>query len=201
MIEKAHKIIRDTIRKTLGSYVDPEQIDRALNRGLTDYISEILNQGVNAKPISLTRYVKSVPVTNQIPDDFFKEITVLSVADDTRYEGEILTEQEFYDRKNSKLVGPETEHPIARMYSDTEGQKIEVLPEGGNYLLSYYREPIECKFAYTTPDNRTIVYDPDNSVDLDCNVLALSDVISRALLYLGVSLEAQNLILEEKAKQ
>jgi hypothetical protein len=201
MIENAHKIIRDTIRKTLGSYVDPEQIDRALNRGLNDYVSGLLQQGVNAKPLPLTRYVKAVSVTNQIPEDFLKEITIISVADNTRYEGEILTEQEFYDRKNSVLVGPETEHPIARLYSDNEGQKIEVLPAGGNYLLSYYRTPIECKFAYTTPDNRRIVYDADNSVDIDCNVLALSDVISRALLYLGISLEAQNLVMEEKAKQ
>ena len=201
MIENAHKIIRDTIRKTLGSYVDPEQIDRVLNRGLNDYVVSLLNQGVNAKPLPLTRYVKSVPVTDEIPEDFFKEITIVSVADNTRYEGEILTEQEFYDRKNSSLVGPETEHPIARLYSDNEGQKIEILPVDGNYLLSYYRKPIECRFAFTTPDDRRIVFDADNSIDIDCNVLALSNVISRALLYLGISLEAQNLIMEEKAKQ
>ena len=60
----------------------------------------------------------------------------------------------------------------------------------------YYRDIIDCKFAYTSPTNRNIVFDEANSIDLDCNSGALSDIVSGALAYFGISLEAQNLIVE-----
>lgn len=195
MIEEAHKIIRDTIRKQTGSMKTPAQIDRALNRALFDYMIFLLKS--NNNPQDIKRYIERVDADNGVPENMVREISISSEVDESEYEGEILSEKEFNDRRNSVLLAPEYTNPIARI----SGKEIEVLPVNGNYILTYYREPIECRYAYTVAENgRDIIFDPDNSIDLDCNKLAMSEVISRALLYLGISLENQSLVMEERIK-
>lgn len=209
LIEKAHNTIRRAIRKSLGSYVSPEDIDRNINRGLNDYIQLLLNPNLNTNIQPLTRYIseKDYNYTSvnryNLPDNFLKEVNIYSKVNGGVYEGEILKEQEFMDRRNSFIVPPIQEHPIARLLGVTESFPngiIEILPDQGNYQLSYYRNIIDCKYAYTSPDGRKIVFDEANSVDVDCNDSALSNVVSRALSYFGITLEAQNLVSEEQIK-
>jgi hypothetical protein len=201
LIQEAHEIVRDTIRKNKASYKSPEQIDRALNRGLTDYISFLMNPNTPSDSQPLTHWLEEQEINGTsatLNDNFFKESNIYSRVDGKEYEGDILSEQEFNDRANSYILGPMYEHPIARII----GRTIKFLPVDGNYVLSYYREPIKCKWAYTVAENqRDLIFDEENSVDLDCNRNSMSEVISRALYYLGISMEAQNLIMEEKGKQ
>lgn len=199
ILEQAHSLIRNTIRKSQGSYVSPEDIDLNLNRSLTDYVNDLLEQGMNANVQSLSRYISeenygsNSSIKYTLPTNFLKEITIQSRMNGSTYEGDILTDQEFSDRRNSYITPPEFTHPIARLV----GESIEILPVQGNYTLTYYREIVDCKYAYTSPTNRNIVFDEANSVDLDCNKGALSKIVSRALVYFGISLEAQNLVTEE----
>lgn len=209
LIQTAHDTIRRTVRKSLGSYVSPEDIDRNINRGLNDYVQFLLRPNANTNIQPLTRYIKRREYngisesSHNLPDDFLKEINIYSKADDTEYEGEILKEQEFTDRRNNYITPPDTEHPIARLLgvsnNFTNGE-IQILPVQGNYVLTYYRNIVNCKYAYTSPDNRKIIFDEANSIDVDCNESALSEVISRALMYFGITMEAQNLVSEEQLK-
>jgi hypothetical protein len=67
------------------------------------------------------------------------------------------------------------------------------------YYLSYPRVAV---FEYDVAENgRDIVYNEAYSVDLDWKPTALSEIISRALMYLGISLNDQGLLLEEKLKR
>lgn len=200
LIEESHEIIRDTIRKNSASYKSPEQIDRAINRGLTDYMAFLLNPNTPSDSQPLTYWLKEQVVNGTsatLNEDFLRESNIYSKVDGKEYEGDILTEQEYNDRANSYIIPPTYEDPIAKII----GSEIRFLPVNGNYVLSYYREPIQCKWAYTVENNRNLVFDADNSIELDCNRTSMSEVISRALYYFGISMEAQNLIMEEKGKQ
>lgn len=209
LIEKAHKLIRGTIRKSQGSYVSPEDIDMNLNRSINDHVLFLLSPKGNANNQPLSRYISrhsySNPSSNEygLPPNFLKEINIYSLADGNTYEGDILKEQEFTDRRNSYITPPDTIHPIARLLgtSDTyPNGVIEILPSQGNFIFSYYRTVNNCLFSYNSPDNRSIVFDEENSVEVDCNEGVLSEIVSRALVYFGVSLEAQNLLSEEAIK-
>lgn len=200
LIEEAHEIIRDAIRKNSGSYISPEQIDRALNRGVTDYMAFLLSPDTPSDSQPLTYWLKEQVVNStsaSLESDFLRESNIYSKIDGKEYEGDILSEQEYNDRANSYIIPPTYEDPIAKII----GEEIQFLPENGNYVLSYYREPVKCKWAYTIVDNRKFVFDEANSIDLDCNRTSMSEVISRALYYLGIGMQAQNLIMEEKGKQ
>lgn len=201
LIEEAHDIVRDTIRKNKAGYKSPEQIDRALYRGLTDYMGFLMQKGTSSETQPLTFWLKEQVINGSsatINEDFLKESNLYSKVDGKEYEGDILSEQEFFDRANSFILFPQYEDPIARIV----GRNIQILPQNGNYVFSYYREPVQCKWAYTVAENgRDLTFDEDNSIELDCNRTSMSEVISRAIYYLGISMEAQNLIMEEKGKQ
>lgn len=66
------------------------------------------------------------------------------------------------------------------------------------YYLVY---PIVGVFNYDVAANgRDIIYNPVGSVDLNWKPTALSEIVSRALMYLGISLKEESLIMEEKVK-
>lgn len=252
-----------------------------------------MNQGKRQNYLFIENIDYNISSTNifDLPNDFVEGITIFSRVGQEKYEGVILSEVEFLDRKNSLLLAPTIEKPIARIFDN----KIEFFPSnGGNYTLSYYKFPSEERplvtvsnnrisvrpdveveltyykypterrpivkfedqkmfikpfstnaelnyyafpverdalvrisgtdiicdpstvtqlalyylvypregvFNYTVAQNgRDITYNPTNSVDLNWKPTAISDIISRALLYLGISLTDQNLLLEEKLK-
>lgn len=66
------------------------------------------------------------------------------------------------------------------------------------YYLVY---PETAVYGYTVaPNGRDIIYEPSTTTDLNWKKTALSEIVSRALLYLGISLNEQSLIMEEKLK-
>jgi hypothetical protein len=68
--------------------------------------------------------------------------------------------------------------------------------------LYYLVYPITAVFGYTVaPNGRDITYNPATSTDLNWKPTALSEIVSRALMYLGISLNEQSLIMEEKLKR
>lgn len=72
LIQEAHSIVRDQIRKFKGAYQTPEQIDRALYRGLMDYYTSLFKTTDNVQ--KLNRYLKTVTHnttgTFTLPADF-----------------------------------------------------------------------------------------------------------------------------------
>lgn len=200
MIDLAHNIIREQIRKYRAAYKTPEEIDNALYRGLIDFYNGLFKSQQNSQQVS--RYLKeqtcNVTSTNvfALNSDFNRPVTINSTVSGQIYEGEILAENEWLDRKNSFILAPTLQQPIARIV----GTNIEFYPaDAGNYKLVYYRSPVQPKYNYTVAVNgRDITYNPSGSVDVDVNPSALNDVIVRALGYLGVSLNDQGLIVERQ---
>lgn len=75
--------------------------------------------------------------SSALPRDFMSHKNVIYLTDGTnQYEGAILPQNEFLDRKNSVLLAPDSENPIATIYNGT----IEMLPaltSYESYLLPY----------------------------------------------------------------
>lgn len=197
MIQKAHDIIRDQIRKFNGGYKSPEQIDRALYRGLLDYYNTLF-EGNNTQRYNyyLTEFPCNISGSNRfdLPENFKEEENIYSLYEGGKHEGDILTDTEYLDRIDSTLLAPDLEHPIARII----GKKIEFFPsDSGNFVLTYYRVPIVPKYAYTTPNGRDIVFDEPNSIEIDIRESGFNEVVSNALGYLGISLQEQGLLAEK----
>ncbi len=200
MIQLAHKIIREQMRKYRAGYKTPEEIDNALYRGLMDFYNNLFTSRANSQ--QLTRYVKeqacNITSTNQfaLNTDYNRPIIIKSLVGQSQHEGDILAENEWLDRLNSVMLAPDLEHPIARII----GTNIQFFPsDAGNFVLVYYRSPVAPVFAYTVAGNgRDITYNPTGSVDVDVNQNSLSNVIVNALGYLGVSLKDESLLLDKQ---
>lgn len=199
MINLAHKMIREQIRKYSGGYKSPEEIDNALYRALMDFYNSLFFPKINSQELS--RYLKeqvcniSSSNTFLINADFNKPVIIKSVIGAKTHEGDILEEREYLDRLNSYILTPDLEHPIARIV----GNNIEFHPsDAGNFIFSYYRSPIAPVFNYTVSGGRNITYNPIGSVDLDINPNSLNGVIVGALGYLGISLKEEGLLLEKQ---
>jgi hypothetical protein len=200
MIELAHKVIREQIRKYRAAYKSPEEIDNALYRGLIDFYNDLFKSKQNSQQLS--RYLKeqvcNISGTNifDLEADFHKPVNVISVVGGFPYEGDILSETEWLDRIKSLIIPPTLQNPIARIIGD----KVEFYPsDAGNFKLVYYRAPEKPVFAYTVDVNgRDITYNPVGSVDLDINEPAFDDVVVRAIGYLGISLSDQGLLVERQ---
>ncbi len=190
MIELAHNIIRDQIRKYSGGYKSPEQIDVALYRSLMDFVQR------TSRP---SRYLKeqayNISGTNSfnLPTDFYRHANIYSLINGKKHEGDVLDEMQFADRVNSHFLAPDLENPVARII----GSKIELYPiDAGNFVFSYYRTPIKPKYGYDLVNGRSIVFDPTTSTELDVDETDLNAVVSRSLFYLGISLKEETLVIE-----
>lgn len=204
MIQLAHTIIREQLRKYKAGYKSPTEIDNALYRGLLDFYNSLFSANDSQQ---LSRYVKeqvcNISSTNvfAIGADFNRPIIIKSIVGALQYEGEILAENEWLDRLNSVILEPDLQHPIARItgISNTT-QNIEFYPsDAGNFVLVYYRSPTKPVYNYTVAVNgRDITFNPTGSVDLDVHVNSINNVIVRAIAYLGISLKDESSLLERQ---
>lgn len=200
MVQLAHSIIREQIRKYRAGYKSPGEIDHALYRGLLDFYNSLFNSGNDSQPLSwyLVELPCNISGSNSfnLPVNYGRSAAIYSVVSSIRKEGDILAENEYLDRMQSLIIPPTLSNPVARII----GKKIEFYPsDSGNYILSYYRSPLSPVFNYTVAVNgRDIVYNPTGSVDVDVNLPSLNNVIVRALGYLGISLNDQELLLEKQ---
>jgi len=200
MVQLAHTIIREQIRKYKAGYKSPAEIDNALYRGLLDFYNSLFLSGSDSQPLSwyLTELACNISGSNSfdLPANYGRPAAIYSTVSSVRKEGDILSENEYLDRSESLIIPPTLSRPIARII----GKKIEFYPsDAGNYTLSYYRVPIKPIFNYTVAINgRDISYNPTGSVDVDVNNSSLNNVIVIAMGYLGVSLRDESLLLEKQ---
>jgi hypothetical protein len=200
MIELAHKVVREQIRKYRAAYKSPAEIDNALYRGLIDFYNDLFKSKQNSQ--HLTRYLKqqvcNISSANSftLNSDFSRPVNIYSTVSGQRHEGDILSENDWLDRVQSSIIFPDLQNPIARII----GTNIEFYPSNaGNFTLVYYRAPLKPVFNFTVAGNgRDITYNPTGSVQLDINEPAFDDVVVRSLGYLGVSLNDQGLLVERQ---
>jgi hypothetical protein len=203
LIKDAHDFIRMQIKKNRMGFISPEDIDRAVNRAVSDWMSaavfkykktgkfEYDHLLVKRTPFSVTAGNSGL-VT--LPDDYIEGLSIYVVNNGVLQEGTILGWDEFLEIQNSKIIPPDLNDPAATIYVDSSNvSKLQFAPvptDGStySYTLVYMRKPVKGSFGYSITASGNISYNAGTSINLDIDDRYFSDVLTRALLYLGISL-------------
>lgn len=207
-IKDAHDFIRGLLKKNKGGFISPEDIDRALNRAVNDFVSAIIFKFKDTKQFNydhlLTKkYDFSINPASSglttLPTDYFEGLTIYVLNNGVSREGTLYNWDEFLEVTNSVIVYPDLNFPAATIFIDSSNvAKIQVspVPTSGSYsyTLVYVKKPVPAVYNYTVNANGTFTYNPTNSVDLDISERFMGDIYSRTFAYLGVNLENQILL-------
>jgi hypothetical protein len=215
-IQEVHDFIRGLIKKNKGGFVSPKDIDRAVNRASVDWMSAILSKYSRTKKFEFDHLlvkkanfsVTSTTGTQSLPSDYVEGLTVyLTLSGGTPVEGTLYNWDEFLEIQNSSILAPTTSYPAATIFLDTDNtRKIQfspIPPATGTtytYTLIYFKLPAVAVYNYSTDNYGNITYVPSGSIDLDWDARYYGDILSRALMYLGISLDNQILLGAESLK-
>lgn len=201
-ISDAHDFIRSIIKKNKGGFVSPKDIDRAINRGVADWMSAVISKyhrtgKFEYDHLLVKRAALSATPANSavldVPTDYVEGLTIYHTnADGILIEGTLYSWDEFLEIKNSSILAPDRAYPAATIYLNESGTaKIEFapVPTSGTYSFTfvYMRKPATALYNYTV-SNGNITFNPTGSVDIDVADRYYSDIITRALMYLGITL-------------
>lgn len=205
-IKDAHDFIRSIIKKNKGGFVSPADVDIAINRGVSDWMNATLikYQGTGRFDFDHLLVKKkiftvssSTSVQSIAQDDYVQSLAIYLRDGANIKEGKIFNWDRFLEAKNSLILPPSLNDPIATVFVSEESSinvpKIEFapVPTAGTtyeYTLVYMRRPKKGVYAFTTSSGN-FTYNPTGSVDIDIDERYFSDITTRALMYLGISLK------------
>jgi hypothetical protein len=215
LMKDAHDFIRMQIKKNKMGFVSPEDIDRAINRGVSDWMSAVVFKYKRTGKYEYDHLlVKRVPITvtvasggiMDVPADYAEALTIYVDNGGVQTEGTIYSWDEFLEFQNSKILAPSLSYPIATIFmNDQTVPKVQFspVPTTGtySYTLVYMRKPTKGTFGYTVNSSTgTIVYNSGTTTNLDLDDRYFSDIVTRALMYLGISLGDTNTASTEQLK-
>lgn len=203
LMKDAHDFIRMQIKKNKMGFVSPDDIDRAINRGVSDWMSAVVFKYkktgkyeydhllVKRAPFSVTAGNSGIV---DVPTDYTEGLTIYVMNNGVLTEGTIYSWDEFLEIQNSKILAPSLDYPTATIYVDNTGAaklQFSPVPTDGStysYTLVYMRKPIKGVFGYTITSSGNISYNSGTTTNLDLDDRYFSDILTRALMYLGISL-------------
>lgn len=200
-IVDAHDFIRSIIKKNKAGFVSPKDIDRAINRGVADWMSAVIYKYHKTGKFEYdhllvkraTYTVASNTSVQDLPADYVEGLTIYHTNENSvQVEGTLYSWDEFLEVKNSSILAPDRAYPAATIYLDTAGTpKIEFapIPPSGNYTFTfvYMRKPATA-FYNAVVVNGNISASNSGNVDIDVSDRYYSDIVTRALMYLGITL-------------
>lgn len=215
LIEDLHDFIRGTIKKNYGGFVSPNDIDRAINRAQFDLFDQLVKNYkktelfdydhifLKQSNFSITSSDNGEKTLSSIDSNFIEAITFYyKDSSNNLHEGNLMKWDSFIDRKNSSIVPPiintaTSEYkPIATIYDG----KIQVAPRPSsgtyNFVLLYFKKPANGVYGYTE-SNGVITQNQSTSTDLDWDERSFSDIVNRALTYLGFPIKDAEIIQAE----
>jgi hypothetical protein len=166
-----------------------QDINLAVKSAQSDFYNDELKiyRETGIIPTSIKRFVKSTELTiingeAALPVDFSREVSFLT---DYGQEGDFLHPEAYQDRKNSYIIPPDEEFPIAKI----QDSKIIIEPDDLQKItLTYFRTPVD--FAYSVAvDGDGRGYTITGTTDIEFGIEYSNEIIRRALLYLGVSMQ------------
>lgn len=214
LIKDAHDFIRSIIKKNKGGFVSPGDIDIAINRGVSDWMSAVIYKYKKSGKFDYDHlFVKKktytvTPSTSVQPinaTDYVEALTIYAKGlDGVVREGTVYTWDEFLEVQNSAILVPDLFFSAATIFLSEAGvPSIQFLPVPATgsyeYTLMYMRKPAKAVYAYTT-SNGNITYNPTGSIDIDIDDRYFSDIATRALMYLGISLKDGDVASSEAMK-
>lgn len=214
-INEAHDFIRSLLKKNKGGFVSPADIDRVLNRAVSDFISAIIFRFRSTREFNYDHLLTKRQTFNitsgtgglfTLPDDYFEGLTIYVSSNGVQKEGTIYNWDEFLEVTNSTIITPDLNYPAATIFLDsTNVAKIQVAPVPTDastyvYTLVYVKKPTPAEYKYTPNANGTFTFNPTGSVNLDISDRFLGDIYARALMYLGINLDNPVLLQTEQLR-
>jgi hypothetical protein len=201
-IVDAHDFIRSIIKKNKAGFVSPKDIDRAINRGVADWMSAVIYKYHKTGKFEYdhllvkraTFTVSPTTSVQDLPTDYVEGLTIYHTNENSvQIEGTLYSWDEFLEVKNSSILAPDRAYPAATIYLDTTGTaKIEFapIPASGNYVFTfiYMRKPATAYYNAVV-SNGNISAASTGNIDIDVADRYYSDIVTRALMYLGVTLK------------
>jgi hypothetical protein len=215
LMKDAHDFIRMQIKKNKMGFISPEDIDRAVNRGVSDWMSAVVFKYKKTGKyeydhLLVKRAPYSVTAVNagllDVPADYTEGLTIYVMNNGVLTEGTIYSWDEFLEIQNSKILTPSLDYPTATIYVDNSGaSKIQFSPvptDGSTYAYTfvYMRKPAKGIFGYSITSSGNITYNAGTTTNLDLDDRYFSDILTRALMYLGISLNDTNTASTEAMK-
>jgi hypothetical protein len=217
-IKDAHDFIRSIIKKNKGGFVSPGDIDIAINRGVSDWMNAALYKYQRTGKFEYDHLLvkkkiftvaNSTSVQSIAQDDYVQGLTIfIKDGSSSPKEGTIYDWDRFLEIKNSSILAPNTIYPAATIFIQEESSvnvpKIEFapVPLGSTtyeYTLVYMRRPKKGVYAFDS-SNGNFTYKVSGSVDIDIDERYFSDITTRALMYLGISLKDADVASTEAMK-
>jgi hypothetical protein len=201
-IVDAHDFIRSIIKKNKAGFVSPKDIDRAINRGVADWMSAVIYKYHKTGKFEYdhllvkraTFTVSPTTSVQNLPDDYVEGLTIYHTNENSvLIEGTLYSWDEFLEVKNSSILAPDRAYPAATIYLDSSGTpKIEFapIPPSGNYTFTfvYMRKPATAYYNAVVV-NGNISASASGNVDIDVSDRYYSDIVTRALMYLGITVK------------
>lgn len=202
-MKDAHDFIRMQIKKNKMGFVSPDDIDRAINRGVSDWMSAVVFKYKRTGKyeydhLLVKRAPYSVTAGNSglvdVPADYTEGLSIYVMNNGVLTEGTIYSWDEFLEIQNSKILAPSLDYPTATIYVDNSGNaklQFSPVPTDGStysYTLVYMRKPAKGVFGYSITSSGNISYNSGTTTNLDLDDRYFSDILTRALMYLGISL-------------
>lgn len=203
LMKDAHDFIRMQIKKNKMGFVSPDDIDRAINRGVSDWMSAVVFKYKRTGKyeydhLLVKRAPYSVTAGNSglvdVPADYTEGLSIYVMNNGVLTEGTIYSWDEFLEIQNSKILAPSLDYPTATIYVDNSGNaklQFSPVPTDGStysYTLVYMRKPAKGVFGYSITSSGNISYNSGTTTNLDLDDRYFSDILTRALMYLGISL-------------
>ncbi len=199
------------INKNQQGNLPPSKFNLVINQGARSYQSFLLGsfqQYTPGRPVARVElgnnrtvrqrlapviygYVLSVnPTTGQspYPGDFLQVDSMYSIYGVKRIR---YAEQTKLDAYYNSVIDPIATNPIY-LIEDTDFQ---FYPSNiYQAKLSYVRDAPEMRWSFVEDGNGRPIYDPINSIQPVWDSLAMADIVARALLLVGINLQAAQVI-------
>jgi len=214
LIKDAHDFIRSIIKKNKGGFVSPGDIDLAINRGVSDWMSAVIFKYKRTGKFDYDHLFVKKKIYTVTPStgiqainttDYVEALTVYAKGlDGVIREGSVYSWDSFLEIQNSSILVPDLYFSAATIFLSEAGVpsiQFAPVPTSGSYeyTLMYMRKPAKAVFNYTTSSGN-ITYNSTGSVDIDLDDRYFSDIATRALMYLGISLKDGDVASTEAMK-
>lgn len=220
-IVDVHEFIRGTLKKNYGAFVSPGDIDRAVNRAQWDLFDKLVDNYRDSDEFEYDHlFLKRQSLTLSsadngikiLPSDYSSMVGFyFQDASNNLHEGELMKWDSFLDRKNSSIAPPtvatsatdDTIKPIATIFNNGTDKVIEFAPRpsSGSYtfVLLYFKQPQDAELLFSESDGNIVVA-ASGHTDLEWDKRAFSDIVTRALMYLGFPIKDSETIQLESVR-
>lgn len=201
-LDQLYTFLNFLINKFLGTFYSPEQMDLLVDRAQMDYYnyqydkfgaSQRLNDSM--APFKRTFVFTQATSPGGLvtpPGDYYNLLTIIpTIFNSITNQAQdvtcpILNEDEIVGRENSQIIPCNTSNPFGQVVKNWGVQLYPQIPQAGRLL--YLSRPDTPVYKYAVQSGRVIVYDQEDSTQLEWADKDVGEIILIALDYFGINL-------------